>query len=662
MAPFIIEDSKVEERGNASSAKLFEKFGNAEFQHLLLFLDMTDLSRLHIAISAPLRQRLLELTTELRHAPYKSRPRVTSNLTGPATLFSHFPALCTLKLRNFCYVASNASAFAHLPPTLIHFEVACNFPSSSKGLLQGLDFAKSFPRLESCVVSARLHSWHWMITLPPTLLALVSYGTSGEDKIFSFVNGTIDAPVFKDDDNGHVSDEDEEAEGNPILLMPQTCRPFPSLLILEINSPPPPPGRARRRARNINLAPCPSLSSLPPSLTRFSWMAPYTGDDFDHILEREKRRGDGEDSSLLSVLASATHATTAHPFQPSHSPPGSSETGAPVLNDFFPNSFPHMPSRAVLRSLRIYATPQNNFFDSAQTLPLEYIHIASDDWRSDIPLARSLTTLRLSGHMVDLSLEDSLFARLAKRGIQLHTLEFRAIHLPEGDASEALSLASVVLASVKVIHVHEATKDAIRILPADLEEFKVVEYEDDGPWGEEEIRRFPPKLTSLSLADVTLDLGLLPLLPRSLLHLELALTNGGSIGTNFISPEMRSDGLPYDSIAPTDNIMFGLPPNLRYLHVNSSLSYDSTSGLFLPRSLLRLSSHHLGSISIRDTSESRFRFIGQFVGLSERPTPKDQLIQRVVSFFPPGCICSLLLDGCSLIELEPFVAAIVHEM
>lgn len=697
-APFPMEAIVMGEDAGDSLAP-FLKLGSAELGQLALFLSMADIARLLTALPSSLSSRLLKLTTELRYNPSTSRSFTSSlewNSTGATAFFSQFPALRMVKLIRLSYLeeveAGKSTPLKHLPPTLTHLQIettsAVRIPS--KGLLHGLNFGESFPLLEVCILDIPTSDWRWVVTLPPTLLALATdHETAGPDKIFAFACGLMRRPPTTDED------EEVEVEEAPVA----TSLPFPSLLALEIATPRRRNGRGVRR-RYTDPPHCPTLAHLPPTVTRFSWMAPTSdgGAELSYFLERAKRMEteeslahksspDPRPSCTVPLALPTSFSSTSFPsssvplalptssssssFPSSSSTPTSlssseiASTSSPSSSSASKSNTGSKPSSA-LRSLRLFKPHDALFFNSLMSLPLEHLHIQKYDERvsdAKFPLSPSMTSLQLSDYVADLGEPGpNVITELHRKGIKLHMLEVGEIALSDApDERRALEVNSIltsVFASLKVLHLQDFYSDLIPHLPADLEVLEW-EYSGEEPWTEEQVRQLPPRLTRLSAASARIELGHVPLLPRSLLDLKLGVMNSLLLGTRFVTPEMRLDGLPYDTIEPTSNLLFGLPPCLRNLAVHSPKNFETRLGLFLPRCLLTLSPSATFSmptrINLRDRSEPIFgRFIGQYIGLSPAPTPKEELIAKIVSYFPPGCICSLEIANCSLEELHPF--------
>lgn len=595
VAPFPIEHTETTEDGSSGKESPFQKLGHEEFQTLLLLLDITDISRLRIASSGRFRQRLVDLTTELRFSPYQGTFTPTLRLDASTpTFLALFPSLRVLKLHRLefppdsigCYIES---PFKSLPSTLTHLELDFTTTSSATPdhLLYGLNFGESFPRLEVCKLCADVVNWHWMLTLPPTLLALLVRRHFDSEEIYSFVSGNIKSPLYD--------------ESHELVLEAQTGCPFPSLLVLEF--------------ANEQYHDSPLLATLPPTVTWFSWMSP-PDDNWIHFLETEKQR--------------------------------------PLLREASQRS---PEDRAVLRSLRLFA-PAETDFDLPSHYPQQALSLTfSDD--EEYPLLPSLTYLRSPNYI--LTGTDELSASIIDKGLKLHTLVLGSITL---SSPEAAQVVTSLLATVKVLRIWNCTSNLLSLLPSGLETFEI-EDADESHWYEDQIRLLPSTLTCLYMTAVNMEIGHLPLLPRSILDLRVNLVNDKGLGTRLITPEMRLDGLPYDSIGTQSHLLLGLPPNLLYLTIYYLMDFDSTVGLFLPRSLRKLSSDNFASCRIQTsitTSMAVEQGELQHIGIRQAETAKEARLQRAISFFPPGCICSLPFVDYTDSEIIPFVSGTIMEL
>ena len=622
-----IELDNLPEEDNRRPQSPFKFLGSAELQYLTFYLEIADLIRLHMALNQPNKSLLFSLATELRYDPRRGAYMPSLTLPSPHALQALFAQLSSLRsvklLRLKPPYERLTLSLRTLPPTLQHIELELLRPTPRQYDLPrqdpflNMDFGASFPQLASFRIKANWMHTDWITTLPPSLTALSICADFRIEKTFAFINGEVGRSALarhraKDIEDETSDDEsedesDDESDEAPLPrasnngdFLPPFIRPFPSLVLLELNS-----------EKHIP-AYTPALAALPPSLTHFGWTRTLSSEDFRFISRQECARSPTtEPKTEINCIA--------------------------------------------LRSLDVNHV--SNWF--SPIFPLERLIAASP-----YVLPKTLTELTLLNYHV--SFPNDIFERLQEADIKLKLLWVGEIMVPDGPAlnNQLSNLIASVLSTVDTLRLRKFGCPLFPFLPSTLRTLHFHES-DIECWTDEHLNQLPRGITRLNALPILIELGYVPLLPPSLLDLAFRPINNKEIGTKFLTPEMRLPGLSYDTISTSTNVLFGLPPNLRYLCIFGTLDFESRLGLFLPRSLIKLSSSDAsyahGRIYLRDTSESRFRSIGQYIGLSEAPKTKEELLQRAINFFPPGCICSVPFYDCNSEDLAPFISGFMKE-
>lgn len=599
IAPFTRSPTKTLEGCDGGSESLFQKLGQAEFGCLLRFLDITDLARFGMALPQRLQRQLHKSATELHFRPFESRWSASLCLrpTFTPAFLSHFPALRTFKLHHIWFLSTET--FEESPFKSLP-PTLTHFEVSLTRQADDLLRGFSFGDAFPQLEVCKVVA---DILHPEWVITLPS------SLLALLVRNTAETDFIYSFVCGTIQEPYvDENNDDKILLLPQSSPPFPSLLVLEIAFDDDDPEI--------------ELELLPSTVTWFSWMSPSDDELYLTLLESEK-------SKLAPKL------------------------GKPK-------------DRAILRSLRMHSSDEDNSPLEASSFPLDALGFISDPQYDLLP--SSLTSIRFPTYFAK-TLQDDLFKSIHSKGIKLRTLELFTIGASVGSADDRSMIASV-LSSVKSLRLKdwiESTSGLFPLLPSTLESL-ILQDASWGHWGEKEIRSLPPSLTELCSGPTSIELGFVPLLPRSLVKLNIRLTNFHLLGTTFVTPEMRLDGLPYDTIGLETRLLFGLPPNLRYLTLCFFSDFESAFGLFLPRTLLKVtgSTYNNSRIDTYVGSESDILATGihhlaDRIGVRLAATEKEALLQRSISFFPPGCVCSLPFVGYTQDEVEPFVSGTIKE-
>lgn len=294
------------------------------------------------------------------------------------------------------------------------------------------------------------------------------------------------------------------------------------------------------------------------------------------------------------------------------------------------NSLHHLDSLH-LNSMRLDLLEN---FNSLTFLSIERLTAGS------LPVLPSLKTLRLKSVLVHCDTSDrTILHDLFDSGIKLTELQLEGILLPNDPSIELREMISSVFSSLTSLTISDCLPHKWWIFPRGLLYLHLfilpidaVEVEEDS-W-----RNLPQGLLHLDCSHITVEIGFIPLLPRSITELCIFPTNCKRFGTRFITPEMRTDGLPYDAIQPDMDLLFGLPPNLRKLHIHGydSVVWHSTFGLFLPRTLRLVTGKSALMVAEQEGLLNR---VASFIGRGEST---EQLLKRTIDYFPSGCECTFL--------------------
>lgn len=596
---------------------------------LALFLSLRELAYLRSTGCKALWSLLANSAEEACFTP-ESRAYSAVLPNNPFHLLSRLPLLLTVKLHRVWWTPSpNApSPFSLLPRTVRHleYEVApsrYSLPLHSEcvptwHVLLNVNFGSCFPELEILKVKVELSFTQateesgtpaWVLTLPPSLTALSLANVGHLKTILLFIKGEIPAEAMK-----HEFSPPPKNLARASPRCPPYAPPFSFLLGLELC----------HQKHDI-----PLLTHLPPSLVHFKWT---------HFMEIN----DNSMEAAISAEQSSRVVVTNSQFRL-------------VERALRPIESPRTATRSTLHS--VHLSSSNN--DSIQLLHslkrLSALILPNISRTELLPVPKTLTRLEVPLLTIDLkdTSNPSLFHRLYETGTHLKEFQFQRLQLPAKVDEGMRKLITSVLDSVLVLSIQEAVTFDISFLPRGLRTFRAhTSVLGSITWDDYDLSQLPQGLTKLSCPQIKIDLGDVPLLPRSILFLKFTPVNGMVIGTSNLTPAMRLDGLPYDSITPTTQVLFGLPPLLRSLSIFGDLEFDSTFGAFLPRTLQRVDgdgTRDQHCIKIEDSNKSYLHSLGSWFGLTQAQYSREELLRRAISLFPPGCTCALLFLERSLI-------------
>lgn len=606
------------------------RLGSLEMSHVALFLSLRDIAYVHTIGCRQLWSLLSKAALEARFTPeIRSYTPVIPN--NPFLLLSRLTRLLTVKLHRVWWTPSphDPSPFRLLPRTVRHleYEVATSRYSVPLNadeciptwkVLLNLDLGAAFPELETLKVKVDLAFTgaieesdvpSWVLTLPHTLTALSLANVGHYKSILRFVKGQIPPEEVQRPRNQNATTP-PPASPRPYLPLP-----FPLLLGLELC--------------HQNYRDPPPLTSLPPSLVHFKW-------------SRHMEMNDNSMEVALAAEQKSRVVVTSSHFK---------------LAEVSTKSTESLDSR--LRSVFLSSSNRGNL-DHIQSLRQVYsLYLPNATEQDAIPICKTLIILDVANLSISFTRDchSNLMSRLHSSGVRLKEFRFNGLSLPRKLDEASRKLIISVLESVLVLTIQEISSFDLSFLPRQLQAFRAhTTNVDSVRWDDYDLSQLPPTLTELACPLVKIDLGDIPLLPRALLHLEFCPTNGMVIGTSNLTPQMRLDNLPYESLTPASNVLYGLPPKLRTLSVSGELEFDSTFGLFLPRSLQRINggldrTQHC--INLRDAPKSIIHSIGAWLRIAEEPQDQKKLLKRAIHFFPPGCSCTLsFLEASILIRQE----------
>lgn len=594
-----------------------------------LFLSLRDLAYLYSTGNKFLWTLLANSTEEACFTP-ESRAYSAVLPNNPFPLLSRLPLLLTVKLHRVWWTPSpnEASPFSLLPRTVRHleYEVApsrYSLPLLSEcvptwRVLLNIDFGAAFPELEILKVKVELSFTEtteesgtpaWVLTLPPSLTALSLANIGHSKTILRFMEGEITAESMK-----------REISPAPTLTPRASPRylphppPFSFLLGLELC----------HQKHDV-----PPLTHLPPSLVHFKWT---------HFMDMND---DSMETAISAELGSQVVVTNSQ-----------FKLAERALR---PIESPRTAMKSTLHSISL----SSHNHDSIQLLHslkrLSSLILPNLSRHELLPVPKTLTKLEVP--MLTIDLQDtstpSLFHRIYENGAQLKDFRFCRLQLPPKVSAGMRKLVTSVFDSVTVLSIEEVSTFDLSFLPRGLRTFRAhTSVLGSITWDDFDLSQLPPSLTKLSCPRIKIDLGDVPLLPRSILHLKFWPVNGMVIGTSNLTPAMRLDGLPYGSITPTTQVLFGLPPRLRSLSIYGDLEFDSTFGAFLPRTLQRIDGDETRDqhcIKIETSKKSLLHSLGSWFGFNQVQESREELLRRAISLFPPGCTCALLFLEPSLI-------------
>lgn len=285
------------------------------------------------------------------------------------------------------------------------------------------------------------------------------------------------------------------------------------------------------------------------------------------------------------------------------------------------------------------------------------IMIPLDSWQHpEGTLPSTLTSIKLRHATIDcINSDDTLIHRIASSGMRLTELQFGVLRLPNIPSSELRATFASAFTSLTSLD-YIAKHGSWWILPPTLRYLRV-----GIPIGvavrpkPEDWSLLPQGLLQFHYGQLSIELGHIPLLPRTITDLTILPINRERLGTQFLTQAIRDDGLPYDEITPDMNLLYGLPPNLRTLHIYGSQHLmHAKFGLYLPRSLMFVTGNV--EIDVLEKERSKLQRFGSIFGVGDLEST-DQLLKRCVDYFPPGCQCSFnfripTLTSSSLAKLK----------
>lgn len=642
-APAPISGNRVDSLGQAPILRL----GKDELTLVALFLSARDLCLFYIASGPLIGSLLLNSTVEARLTS-PSGPQWRHKFSSmPIWLLRHLPALRSITFDSV-FSTTRENIFLMLPRTVEHVDISatmlCVFAVNFKRCLPNLTFLKLKVSSSSGI--------NWLATLPPSLTALSIHNLIAPASCLDYLAGRIEShelasieanrPDFKrarakiEEDSVPGGDERESSPSaqTPNEIAPSASQtplsrlPLPNLIALDF----------------ILIIPkkVPPLSSLPPNLTHFGWT--NTEEDLSSLL-RSLSQSTASASPSLSFSSSASSlSASSHPHSHSSLATRTLAVSQQISTD---PTLHHHPASS-LRSLRLLSVFEYHYVAPPDYSPmclLERMSVPGVSYpQLDNYFIKSLIELNINETPLNFSKTESphFFQLLHRAGARLRTLKLGMISLSHDDqpTTETLKQGIVpsVLTTVTSLNIAVCPPLFVCTFPSGLKRLELgSKMLLSSIWDETLLTTLPQELIELVVPGIGIELGNIPLLPRSLRLLEFEPVNEEKIGTKKLCPDMRINGLPYDSITGETNLVFGLPPNLTQLSLHGDMIFESRLGLFLPRSLTKIKS--TGMIDVQDTTEV------VLPDMSEEE-PQNAHVRRAILFFPPGCSSAIEL-GCS---------------
>lgn len=584
---------------------LFLRLGNQEILQVARLLDLRDISMLYLSGCRAVWSMLSTSVEEAQFIPASGRLRAVLSI-NPFPLLSKLPSLHTVKLLRVSWsnFGGDTSPFLCLPPTLrcLDYEVIRpihpNSTTWSVGYLD-IDYNAAFPHLERLRILTN-GEWHskpnWIQKLPSSLTVLSLRNIDHPREALAYICGEAMAFSYESSFEHWIP-----FSANASVSLASRTLPFPSLVFLEFY--------------HSYCHQNPILSLLPPKLTRLQWKTLTSYEPFDE--------------AILEAHRNKTLHNTQH-------------------NQHTPDNI-----LAGLRSLSI-SSPDSALLDELnQCTQLTKLTISGGDANtviSRLPLPTSLKHLQVQLVPVHAPYHAHLFSRLNTAGV--HLTELRLSMFDES-VFHAPEFSTLLFASLVTIELAELGSSSISFLPAGLRTLRTWTLSKHKEMlDEENARKFPRGLTTLKWLGLHIELGYIPLLPRTLQKLLFMPVNQLGIGTKWVTAEIQEEASRqgilhlYDSIKPETNLLFGLPPNLRRLTVLCpDMVFGANFGAFLPRSLLTLytGDHPRHGINIE-------RSVSSWLGLNRSATETD--LERAIKLFPPRCVSTLFFRQQLLIPLS----------
>lgn len=629
--------------GVSGATAPLSKLGAQELTNVARYLDFRDLTLLYATGCLSIWSTLTSSITEMRFTTPITRftPLHRSN---PFPALSKLPMLHTVILQRVCYSFRSEehdgkSPFLSLPPTLRHLEFEETTPknlpiefSSSKRVpnpphdvnwIADIDYGKAFPQLQRLriflreVPKARLHP-RWASTLPPTLEALSICNIGFSNEIMYFICGSEDAL----DINPTLLGLPADTRRLPTFPAVKTL-PLPSLSLLHILDAP----------THLTF----NVDALPPKLHDFRWIQLNA---FNHV------------PTLPELLPQ-------HPIQQSD---GSDSSSAPS-----------QAKMSGLQSLVLW-NPRDLYWLTGQRDQLHLVHMTtpvSIQTPQDLPFTAYLQSLDVVLDS-DARSFDIIATSLDAAGATLKSLTLRG----KASIDPNNAIHRRVLSSLTYLHLPSLDSTSAILAATGLTTLKVSYSGHSKAVSEAELRQLPSGLTTLDWASICIELGHVPLLPRTLRHLTFSPVHGLKIGNRFVTPEIIAEasrpGLAqlYESITPESNLLFGLPPNLESLNLRGDMPiFESNFGLFLPSSLRAIHGDGRNNwcidINAGASKPTGIASFSSWLGIPSKSV--GNRLAYAIGCFPPMCISSLYFRKGGLVsknigieEIRPMCNYLTH--
>lgn len=581
----------VQQQGVALPLAPILRLAKDELSEVTRLLDLHDLTNLYLAGCSQLWNSIKISTYEVRKMPLYGGvgrtlidPRVIAH--NPSSLLSHFTALKVLQLHSVTWIPLDgaSSPLDVLPATLERLDYSCTAP----GQYEDSPFLRNF---DYATAFPRLRTLRlggenaFHLDVDLTPKPTPSFPPS--------LTVLVSVEVFTHEEvlaffSGLPSNS-EEASNSLTGALP--CK-LPHLCVLQLHF---------TQSHDVHLPP---KELLPPRLVALQWtghrrVTPiFAEDQFFNYDE-------GQDLKLahLETLESAEARKFRLPF---------------------------------LRSVT---------FDSEEEANIDWIaslsgELESIDFMGECGSHELMNILSPTSHTPHPSGRDQhyIFSRI--KSLNTWDWSFPGVAQPYIDAARFSSLTSLTIDFLDSAGWY--------FLPSTLTALRVNEGGDDAS---NHLTGLPQGLLLFTLENGPLDIGVLAQLPRSLLHLYCSLTNEGHIGTQLLQLQNGSfpnDGLPYDQIKGSDNILIGLPPNLESLVLIGDFQLDERFAIFLPRSLRILDTFSDASIpsaiiNISGANAIKSKLSSWFGG----PTEEEQVdasIRKFLCTMPSGCASNITLS------------------
>ena len=578
------------------------RLGPEEFTRLTFFLDLRDLAMLQVVGCRSLWASLASSTREARLTTTYVHFQLIA-MKNPFPLVSRFSSLHAVKLRavHWKFPEVQQSPFLGLPSTLLHleFETTSTFIHDKQTplcdvFLRGFDFKASFPKLATlslsfarCVIPPSYEKdaldSTWISTLPPSLTSLTLHNAGYMVVLTRYIFGeaSLEGSLWP-----------KLGFKNGLEPASPRTHPFPNLRNLDLGD------------ANLFIF-GPLEVTLPPGLTRFC------------------------------VAHQRTYFEGYAYYEPPYDVSETSNTSSIPLRNLKMIHLGAVPD-SMYHSIAQYAKPVALILDHVSN-PNLALPITSKlkKLRYLAPTYRPSSIVQADPSSLKLPLED-----LYKAGARLDDVHIWSLALEGPQTFEQKNRLSSVFASLSTLRLNTLREMDLPLLPSSLTMLSLMTWSPTGPPEEEWLSRLPQGLLRFQCGDF-LEIGHLPLLPRTVTDLRAMVSNRRGIGTRFLSIEQRAErDLPYDSIVGNTNVLFGLPPNLKALQLDGCMVLDSNFGLFLPRSLQSIICDDEIVLNIADVARSKVEKIGGFFGIGAIPkTP--ELLKRSIGFFPPSCLVIL---------------------